>query len=118
MTNQNGPFDNLKRNSAKYEKRNLKSFFEKWDKNLRYPLQNILLRLSDNFKTLITPSILKISSFCKVIMTNQNGPFDNLKRNSAKYEKRNLKSSFEKWDRNLRYPLQEISYYDSCTFNC
>ena len=45
--------------------------------------------LSDNFETLITPSILKISSFCKVVMTNQTGQFDNLGRKSAIYKKRN-----------------------------
>ena len=34
--------------------------------------------LSDIFETLITLSILKISSFCKVVMTNKTGQFDNL----------------------------------------
>ena len=33
--------------------------------------------LSDIFEMLITPSILQISSFCKVVMTNQTGQFDN-----------------------------------------
>ena len=45
--------------------------------------------LSDIFETLITPSILKISSFCKAVMTNQTGQFDDLVRKSAIYEKRN-----------------------------
>ena len=31
--------------------------------------------LSDIFEMLITPSILKISSFCKAVMTNQTGQF-------------------------------------------
>ena len=44
--------------------------------------------LSDIFETLITPSILKISSFCKAVMTNQTGQFDDLVRKSAIYEKR------------------------------
>ena len=35
--------------------------------------------LSDIFETLITLSILKISSFCKVVLTNQTGTFDNQK---------------------------------------
>ena len=33
--------------------------------------------LSDIFETLITPSILKIIDFCKKVMTNQTGQFDN-----------------------------------------
>ena len=32
--------------------------------------------LSDIFETLITPLILKISRFCKVVMTNKTGIFD------------------------------------------
>ena len=40
--------------------------------------------LRDHFETLITPSILKISSFCKVVMTNQTGPFDNQQQSSWK----------------------------------
>ena len=40
--------------------------------------------LNDHFETLITPSILKISSFCKVVMTNQTGPFDNQQRKLRK----------------------------------
>ena len=45
--------------------------------------------LSDIFEMRITPSILKISSFCKAVMTNQTGQFDDLVRKSAIYEKRN-----------------------------
>ena len=45
--------------------------------------------LSDIFETLITPSILKISSLCKAVMTNQTGQFDDLVRKSEIYEKRN-----------------------------
>ena len=40
--------------------------------------------LSDIFEMLITPSILQISSFCKVVMTNQTGPFDNQQQSSWK----------------------------------
>ena len=40
--------------------------------------------LNDHFETLITPSILKIFSFCKVVMTNQTGPFDNQQRKVRK----------------------------------
>ena len=45
--------------------------------------------LSDIFEALITPSILKIPSFCKAVMTNQTGQFDDLVRKSEIYEKRN-----------------------------
>ena len=31
--------------------------------------------LSDNFETLIIPSVLKIFRFCKVVMINKTGPF-------------------------------------------
>ena len=40
--------------------------------------------LNDNFETLITLSILKISSFCKVVLTNQTGTFDNQQKRSSK----------------------------------
>ena len=40
--------------------------------------------LSDNFETLITLSILKISSFCKVVLTNQTGTFDYQQKRSSK----------------------------------
>ena len=38
----------------------------------------------DIFETLITLSILKISSFCKVVLTNQTGTFDNQQKRSSK----------------------------------
>ena len=40
--------------------------------------------LNDIFEMLISPSILQISSFCKVVMTNQTGPFDNQQRKLQK----------------------------------
>ena len=38
----------------------------------------------DIFETLITLSILKISSFCKAVLTNQTGTFDNQQKCSSK----------------------------------
>ena len=45
---------------------------------------HIQVFFNDIFETLITLSILKISSFCKVVMTNQTGPFDNQQRKLRK----------------------------------
>ena len=59
--------------------------------NIRYMYTGCFF-LSDIFETLITPSILKISRFCKVVMTNKTGIFDNLVK---KFVKTKLQHAFK-----------------------